>query len=140
MLSQRSLLFRTGTLALVFCAILNGASPKRFRHTYTNFSPDRTTSRIEAAAAADEAGAAHTHRANYCTSCQRDSRGRILRSKEARRAFRAKNPCPTTRRTTGPCPGYVIDHIKALKHGGCDTPDNMQWQTREEAKAKDRVE
>jgi hypothetical protein len=37
-------------------------------------------------------------------------------------------------------PGYVIDHIQALKHGGSDSPDNMQWQTREEAKAKDLVE
>jgi len=34
----------------------------------------------------------------------------------------------------------VIDHVKALKHGGTDTPDNMQWQTRQDAKAKDRVE
>jgi hypothetical protein len=40
----------------------------------------------------------------------------------------------------GPCAGYVIDHIQALKHGGADSPDNMQWQTREEAKAKDRLE
>jgi hypothetical protein len=34
----------------------------------------------------------------------------------------------------------VIDHKRALKHGGSDSPGNMQWQTREEAKAKDRVE
>jgi hypothetical protein len=33
----------------------------------------------------------------------------------------------------------VIDHIQALKHGGADSPD-MQWQTREAAKAKDQVE
>ena len=38
------------------------------------------------------------------------------------------------------CPGYVIDHIIALKRGGPDTPANMQWQTVGEAKAKDRVE
>jgi hypothetical protein len=37
-------------------------------------------------------------------------------------------------------PGYVIDHIQALKHGGADKPSNMQWQTKEEAKAKDRWE
>jgi hypothetical protein len=42
--------------------------------------------------------------------------------------------------TRGPCAGYVIDHIQALKHGGADSPDNMQWQTREAAKAKDRLE
>jgi len=41
---------------------------------------------------------------------------------------------------TGPCPGYIIDHVIALKRGGPDIPANMQWQTVEEAKAKDRVE
>jgi hypothetical protein len=34
----------------------------------------------------------------------------------------------------------VIDHIQALKHGGLDVASNMQWQTLEEAKAKDRIE
>jgi len=41
---------------------------------------------------------------------------------------------------TGPCPGYIIDHVIALKRGGPDTPANMQWQTVEDAKAKDRWE
>jgi hypothetical protein len=36
--------------------------------------------------------------------------------------------------------GYVIDHVIALKRGGADTAENMQWQTVEEAKAKDRWE
>lgn len=27
-----------------------------------------------------------------------------------------------------------------FKHGGADAPDNMQWQTKAEAKAKNRVE
>jgi hypothetical protein len=34
----------------------------------------------------------------------------------------------------------VVDHIKALKRGGADDPSNMQWQTVEDAKAKDRWE
>lgn len=68
---------------------------------------------------------------------QRDLRGRIERSYAARAAFRRVHPCPATQKTTGPCPGYVIDHIVALKRGGADAPDNMQWQTREEARAKD---
>jgi hypothetical protein len=62
------------------------------------------------------------------------------RSSSAKRAFRSYNTCPGTGSTKGPCAGYVIDHIQALKHGGADSPDNMQWQTREEAKAKDLVE
>jgi len=37
-------------------------------------------------------------------------------------------------------PGYVVDHIKPLAEGGKDEPSNMQWQTVEEAKAKDRIE
>jgi hypothetical protein len=37
-------------------------------------------------------------------------------------------------------PGHVVDHIVPLACGGADEPSNMQWQTTEEAKAKDRVE
>jgi len=37
-------------------------------------------------------------------------------------------------------PGYVVDHKVPLKRGGSDTPSNMQWQTKEAAKAKDKVE
>jgi hypothetical protein len=44
------------------------------------------------------------------------------------------------KRTTGACPRYVVDHIKALKRGGADEPSNMQWQTVAAAKAKDRTE
>jgi hypothetical protein len=80
------------------------------------------------------------HTARYCRSCERTASGRIRRSSAARRQFRNQNPCPTTGATTGPCPGFVIDHVKALKHGGTDEPGNMQWQSAAEAKAKDRRE
>lgn len=70
----------------------------------------------------------------------RDGHGRIERSESARRAFMRAHPCPSTGRTSGPCPGYVVDHVQALKHGGADAPSNMQWQTIEAAKAKDRWE
>ena len=36
--------------------------------------------------------------------------------------------------------GYVVDHIIPLECGGSDTPSNMQWQTVQEAKIKDRTE
>jgi len=62
------------------------------------------------------------------------------RSAAARDAFKRTHPCPSTGKTSGPCPGYVIDHIQALKHGGADFPSNMQWQTKSAAKAKDKWE
>jgi hypothetical protein len=76
----------------------------------------------------------------YCASCERDSHGRIKRSESARSTFQRLNPCPATGKATGRCPGYVIDHIVPLKRGGPDAPWNLQWQTKAEAKAKDRVE
>lgn len=62
------------------------------------------------------------------------------RDPAARRAFQQSHPCPATGKTTGNCPGYVVDHIRALKRGGPDVPQNMQWQTKEAAKAKDLIE
>jgi hypothetical protein len=75
-----------------------------------------------------------------CTSCVRNSQGKIKRSVSAKRNFEKSNPCPSTGKSSGACPGYVIDHVKPLKRGGADSPSNMQWQTKEAAKAKDRVE
>ena len=66
--------------------------------------------------------------------------GRIVRSSTARHRFQKSHPCPSTGKTTGACPGYVIDHVKPLKRGGSDDPSNMQWQTTAAAKAKDKVE
>ncbi len=62
------------------------------------------------------------------------------RSKKAKDAFRKSHPCPSTGKKSGKCPGYVIDHITPLKRGGADSPDNMQWQTKADAKAKDKWE
>ena len=80
------------------------------------------------------------HRSSYCFSCVRDENGRIKRDPAMRRAFRAETPCPATGRNTGACPGFVVDHIVALKHGGLDVLANMQWQPIADARAKDRVE
>jgi hypothetical protein len=57
-----------------------------------------------------------------------------------RRTFTQQHPCPSTGKTKGRCPGYVVDHIKPLCAGGADHPSNMQWQTLEQAKKKDRLE
>jgi hypothetical protein len=70
----------------------------------------------------------------------RDSHGKIERSKKAKDDFERTHPCPSTGKTSGACPGYVIDHVVALKRGGADDPSNMQWQTVADAKAKDKWE
>ena len=37
-------------------------------------------------------------------------------------------------------PGYIVDHIIPLCAGGPDSIENLQWQTVEEAKEKDKLE
>lgn len=56
------------------------------------------------------------------------------RSSSARAQFKVWSGYPHDR------PGYVIDHVVPLKRGGADAPRNMQWQTIEAAKAKDKWE
>ena len=67
-------------------------------------------------------------------SIPRDDYGRIKRNSAAVREFKKLTGYPHGRL------GYVIDHIVPLKRGGCDSVENMQWQTIEAAKAKDRWE
>ena len=62
------------------------------------------------------------------------------RSQKAKVIFKYSHPCPSTGRTKGSCPYYIIDHIKPLACGGVDSAENMQWQTKAEANAKDRWE
>ncbi len=62
------------------------------------------------------------------------------RSRAVRQAFQQQQPCPATGKRSGACPGWVVDHIKPLACGGADAVENMQWQTVEDAKAKDRWE
>ena len=78
--------------------------------------------------------------ATSLTETSRDSRGRIQRAATARKSFMASHPCPATGKTSGACPGFVVDHIKPLKCGGAHATRNMQSETTAAAKAKDRVE
>ena len=70
----------------------------------------------------------------------RDAKGRIARSESAKNRFKRLHPCPANGNRSGACPGYVIDHVLPLACGGKDAPENMQWQTVPEGKAKDRWE
>ena len=74
------------------------------------------------------------HTKSYAYGVARDSHGRIKRSEAAKRKFERESGYPHGRS------GYVVDHIIPLSEGGADDPSNMQWQTKEEAKAKDRTE
>jgi hypothetical protein len=76
----------------------------------------------------------HGHASSYCGSCSRDSNGHIARSGTAKREFMASTGHPRSR------PGYVVDHIVPLKRGGADTPANMQWQMKADARDKDKWE
>lgn len=80
------------------------------------------------------------HGSTKASGVQRDSHGRIQRSERAKHDFQKSHPCPSTGKTSGGCPGYVVDHVKPLKRGGQDAPSNMQWQTTQAAKDKDRTE
>ena len=79
-------------------------------------------------------GHSHYSTRSYSIGVARDSHGRIKRSSAARHEFMVESGYPHGR------PGYVIDHIQPLKRGGADAPSNMQWQTKAEAKAKDKWE
>lgn len=66
--------------------------------------------------------------------------GEIVRSAAAVREFKRTNICPSTKTYSQKCPGYVVDHIDPLCNGGADTPANMQYQTVEAGKQKDKLE
>jgi 5-methylcytosine-specific restriction endonuclease McrA len=53
-----------------------------------------------------------------------------------RAEFQRAHACPATGRHRGACPGYQVDHIRPLKCGGPDRPENMQWLTVEQHKEK----
>ena len=62
------------------------------------------------------------------------------RSYKAKSQFKQLHPCPATGKSKGSCKGWIIDHIKPLACNGADHPSNIQWQTKADAKAKDKLE
>lgn len=70
----------------------------------------------------------------------RDKAGHIKRNSHQVVLFKRQHACPANGATTGPCPGYVVDHIVPLCACGPDKPENMQWQTLADSKAKDKLE
>jgi hypothetical protein len=62
----------------------------------------------------------------------------VQRNLAQRRAFIKRQACPTGQR--GRCDGWEIDHVKPLHCGGADEPENMQWLTIAQHRAKTRLE
>jgi 5-methylcytosine-specific restriction endonuclease McrA len=65
-----------------------------------------------------------------CSSCPRDSHGKIRRSREAVDKFKHANPKPPG------CDRCQVDHVVPLGKGGADTPSNMQWLPKEQHQDK----
>ena len=72
-----------------------------------------------------------------------------IRQKEERKQatvlqFKRAYPCPgeqnAYQRAHLQCPGYVVDHIIPLCACGRDHIENLQWQTKADAAAKDVLE
>ncbi len=108
-------------------------------HSYSgSHSSGRSSSTISRSTGHTTKSTIHTSR--KASGVTRGKKGRIERSSVAKNHFKKQQPCPSTGKTSGSCPGYVIDHVIALKRGGRDDPSNMQWQTIQAARDKDKIE
>ena len=110
------------------------------RRDGTHVAPyTRSTPRSYAAPSHPRSYTTPSHPRSYTTPKSRayaspNAHGRIPRSRAARDDFMRRSGYSRGR------PGYVVDHVVPLCAGGADAPGNMQWQTVEEAKVKDRQE
>ena len=121
----------TVILYLLLCNFLNaqhlkkdGTPDMRYKENKQTYSSTTTVTAVPK----------FNNDARYNYIIKRDSKGRIKRSQSAKNDFKKQTGYPKGRS------GYVIDHIKPLKEGGCDCPENMQWQTIADGKAKDKCE
>ena len=117
----------------------HGAAIHSHSRSYRGTGPSRSHSRTSSHHSYS-APRRRSYRSTRSAVATRDKHGRIRRSAAAKDAFKRQHPCPSTGRTSGSCPGYVIDHRQPLECGGADAASNMQWQTIAEGKAKDRTE
>ena len=70
---------------------------------------------------------------SHTRTVERNSSGRIKRSKAAKQKFMEKTGHPHGWK------GHEVDHKKPLYKGGSDTPRNMQWLTEKQHKKKHSV-
>ena len=67
-------------------------------------------------------GHASTHNGSRAKApgIPRDSHGRIERSANAKANFQRSHPCPSTGKSSGACPGYVVDHRQGRRERGAE--------------------
>ena len=121
-------------LSIVFAVILSFSLTLSFAQRGSHHSSSHHRSSGTRTYTSHSHSSTGHHRSTYSTTAKRDSHGHIARSSTARERFMRQTGYPHGR------PGYVIDHIKPLSEGGSDDPSNMQWQTKEAAKEKDKWE
>ncbi|SRR6266566_5913681 len=113
------------------------AAPTPRLRSYSSRPRSYTVPRTYAAPKAQRTPSARPYRAPSARSrsyVSPDGRSRTHRSRSARDDFMRRTGHPRGR------PGYVVDHLVPLCAGGADAPGNMQWQTVQDAKVKDRQE
>ncbi len=133
------------TLTAIGLILILALSPeigiaKSSHYSSKSSSTKTSTSHHSSHYSSSKSSTSHHGGRKKASGVKRDKKGKIARSTKAKDSFRKRNPCPSTGRTSGACPGYVIDHIVPLKRGGEDDPTNMMWQTKADAKAKDKWE
>ncbi len=136
-----SLLFLSFSFSVFSQTHVNGYYRKdgTYVHSYTRKSSGTSsTYHSSSNSSSNKNYSTTTHPHYYSNSTygtvQRDVNGKIKRSSSAKYEFMKMTGYPNGR------PGYIVDHIIPLYKGGCDCPANMQWQTKEAAKEKDKLE
>ncbi len=111
------------------------ASPRTTQSSAVHKAPASHASKSVAKPASS-----HPKSSTKAQGVQRNTKGHIARDPAQKAKFERSHPCPSTGKSSGACPGYVVDHVKPLKRGGADRPENMQLQTKAAAKQKDKTE
>ena len=120
------------TFALIIVILLPIELPAQKGGSHSRSSVSHSSSRSSSSPKSSSSKSNRTR--SKSTVAVRNGNGRIKRSASAKREFMKQTGYSHGRK------GYVVDHIVPLECGGADSPSNMQWQTAQEAKIKDRTE
>lgn len=71
-------------------------------------------------------------------SCSAEANYYYIKHHYERQKFQQHNHCPSTGKSSGPCPGFVIDLGLPVRCGGKDVESNMIWVTESVAKERSK--